>query len=97
MVAWLIVFLVLAMTHGDSTAWSAAAMFVMSVTGAIGNIEFGTYQTAIIADDMIGKVSSISYTMTIAALALGPVLGGYRVQESSVQQAIFFRSSLRHA
>lgn len=87
--AWFIVFLVLAMVSGESVFWSAVAMFVMSVTGAIGNIECGTYLTENIADDMIGKISGISYTMTIGACALGPVLGGYVVQESSVRNAIF--------
>jgi nitrate/nitrite transporter NarK len=87
--AWLIVFLILAIARGESTLWSALAMFVMSVTGAIGNVECGTYLTENIADDMIGKISGISYTMTIGACALGPVFGGYAVQESSVQNAIF--------
>jgi MFS family permease len=87
--AWLIVFLVLAMTRGDSVFWSAAAMFAMSVTGAIGNVECGTYLTENIADDMIGKISGVSYTMTIGACALGPVFGGFVVQESSVQDAVF--------
>jgi MFS family permease len=68
---------------------SAVAMFVMSVTGAIGNVECGTYLTENIADDMIGKVSGISYTMTIGACALGPVIGGYTVQYYSTQDAIF--------
>ena len=87
--AWFIVFLVLARTRGDSVFWSAAAMFVMSVTGAIGNVECGTYLTENIADDMIGKISGVSYTMTIGACALGPVFGGFVVQESSVQDAVF--------
>lgn len=94
MIAWVIVFLALALTHGGSTTWSAVAMFVMSVTGAIGNIEYGTYLNAKIADDMIGKISSVSHTMTIAACALGPVLGGYLIQEYSAQKAIFILSSI---
>jgi len=94
LVAWLIVFLVLAMPHGASAAWSAFAMFVMSVTGAIGNIEYGTYLNAKIANDMIGKVSSVSHAMSIAACALGPVLGGYLIQEFSVQKAIFILSCI---
>ena len=64
-------------------------MFLMSVTGAIGNIEFTTYLKEKIADDMIGKISGISYTMTIGACAIGPVFGGYAVQESNVQDAVF--------
>jgi Major Facilitator Superfamily len=87
--AWFIVFLVLAVDHGGSVFWSAVAMFVMSVTGAIGNIECRTYLTENIADDMIGKISSVSYAMTIGACALGPVFGGYAVQESSVPHAVF--------
>jgi Major Facilitator Superfamily len=86
--AWFIVFLVLAITRGDSVPGSAVAMFFMSVTGAIGNVECGTYLTENIANDMIGKISGISYTMTIGACALGPVFGGYVVQESSVPFAI---------
>jgi predicted MFS family arabinose efflux permease len=86
---WFIVFLVLALTRGSSASWSAVAMFVMSVTGAIGNVEYGTYLTENIADDMIGKISGIGNTMTIAACALGPVFGGYAVQESSIGDAVF--------
>ncbi|HTR95193.1 MAG TPA: MFS transporter [Trebonia sp.] len=94
MIAWVIVFLVLALTRGGSTTWSAVAMFVMSVTGAIGNIEYGTYLNAKIANDMIGKVSSVSHTMTIAACALGPVLGGYLIQEFSARKAIVILSCI---
>jgi MFS-type transporter involved in bile tolerance (Atg22 family) len=87
--AWFIVFLVLAATRGDSVIWSAVAMFVMSVTGAIGNVECRTYMTENIADDMIGKISGISYMMGIGACAIGPVFGGYVLQESGVQHAVF--------
>lgn len=86
---WFFVFLVLATVQGNPVFWSAVAMFVMSVTGAIGNVECGTYLTENIADDMIGKVTGISYTMTIGACACGPVIGGYSVQYSSVQDTIF--------
>jgi MFS family permease len=87
--AWFFVFLFLATARSHVAFWSAVAMFVMSVTGAIGNVECGTYLTENIADDMIGKVSGISYTMTIGACALGPVIGGYGVQYHSTQHAIF--------
>ncbi len=68
--------------------WSAVAMFVMSVTGAIGNVECRTYLTENIADDMIGKVSGICSTMTIGACALGPIIGGYAVQSHSIKDAV---------
>jgi predicted MFS family arabinose efflux permease len=87
--AWFVVFIFLATARSNSAFWSAVAMFVMSVTGAIGNVECGTYLTENIADDMIGKVSGISYTMTIGACAFGPLIGGYAVQYSSAEDAIF--------
>jgi len=87
--AWLVVFLILATAQNNLAAWSAGAMFVMSVTGAIGNVECGTYLTENTADDMIGKVSGISYTMTIGACALGPIIGGSTIQYFRMQQAVF--------
>jgi Major Facilitator Superfamily len=87
--AWFVVFLALAVAPSDLAAWSAVAMFVMSVTGAIGNVECGTYLTENIADDMIGKVSGISYTMTIGACALGPIIGGSTIQYFKMQEAVF--------
>ncbi len=86
--AWFIVFLVLAVSRGHSASLSAAAMFFMSVTGAIGNVECRTYLTENIADDMMGKVSGVSYTMTIGACALGPVCGGYLVQEHGIHVTV---------
>jgi MFS family permease len=67
---------------------SAAAMFIMSVTGAIGNVECGTYLTEKIADNMIGKVTGISYTITIGACAFGPVIGGCTDQYLGVHWAV---------
>jgi hypothetical protein len=87
--AWFVVFLVLATARSDMAFWGAVAMFVMSVTGAIGNVECGTYLTENVADGMIGKVSGISYAMTIGACAFGPLIGGYAVQYSSAKNAIF--------
>jgi MFS family permease len=87
--AWFIVFLALAMARSDLAFWSAVAMFVMSVTGAIGNVECRTYLTENIDDDMIGKVSGVSYTMTIGACSLGPVIGGYAIQYYSIKDAVF--------
>jgi predicted MFS family arabinose efflux permease len=87
--AWFVVFFFLATARRDMVFVGAVAMFVMSVTGAIGNVQFGIYLTENIADDMIGKVSGISYSMTIAACALGPVIGGCAVQYYSAKDAIF--------
>jgi predicted MFS family arabinose efflux permease len=88
MAAWLAAFLLLAFAGGGSVYLSAATMFVMSITGAIGNVEFGTYLARKIADDMIAKVSGISQTIAIGACALGPVVGGYVVERFRVRGAI---------
>ena len=87
--AWFVVFAFLLTARSNLTFWSAVAMFVMSVTGAIGNVECRTYLTENIADDMIGKVSGISYTMTIGACAFGLLIGGYAGQYFSARDAIF--------
>jgi MFS family permease len=86
---WFVVFLILAATRSNLEFWSAVAMFVMSVTGAVGNVECRTYLTENVADDMIGKVSGISYAMTIGACALGLLIGGYASQYFSARDAIF--------
>jgi MFS family permease len=88
MLAWFVAFFLLATARNDLAFWSAVAMFVMGATGAIGNVECGIYLTENIADDMIGKVSSISYTMTIGACGIGPVVGGYTVQYYGIKEAI---------
>jgi MFS family permease len=89
MAAWFVVFLFLASARSDLVFWSAVAMFVMSVTGAVGNVECRTYMTENIADGMIGKVSGVSYAMTIGACAFGLLIGGYAGQYFSARDAIF--------
>ena len=63
-------------------------MFMFSVTGAIGNVEFTTYLNIKIEDNMLGKVSGIGYAMSIGACALGPVIGGYSVQNYGIKDAV---------
>ncbi len=93
--SWLIVLLILALAHGDITLWSAVAMFFMSVTGAIGNVESQTYLTENIADDMIGKISGITRTMTIAACAAG--LGFRRLRHPGVfRRPVFGLHTMRN-
>jgi hypothetical protein len=63
-------------------------MFTLGFTGAIGNIEFGTYLVANVADDMIARVTAIGQALAIGACALGSVLGGYDIQRFGVKGAI---------
>lgn len=89
MIVWSLALFLLALVGGHSVYWSAAAMFVLGLTGAIGNIEFGTYLVRNVADDMIAKITGIGQMLAIGASALGPVIGGYAIQQYQVQGAIW--------
>jgi len=86
--AWSVALGFLAMAGGLSVWGSAAAMFVLGFTGAIGNIEFGTYLVSNAADNMLARVTSIGQVLAIGACALGPVLGGAAIQSYGYQGAI---------
>jgi MFS family permease len=88
MAAWALALAFLMAVSGPLVFCGALAMLVLSLTGAIGNIEFGTYLVSNVADDMIAKVTGISQMMAIGACALGPFLGGASVERYGVQGAI---------
>ena len=86
--AWVATCSALALAGGRSAWWSGCTMFIFSITGAIGNVEFSTYLNIKIEDNMLGKVSGIGYSMSIGACALGPVIGGYFVQQYDIKNAV---------
>ena len=88
MIAWSVALAYLALAAGQSAYLSAAAMFVLGFTGAIGNIEFGTYLAAHVKDEMMAKVTGIGQMLAIGAGALGPVLGGYAIEELGIHGAV---------
>jgi MFS family permease len=88
MVAWSVALAFLTIAGGMSASWSAIAMFILGFTGAIGNIEFGTYLVANVAEDLLARVTSIGQMLAIGASALGPVLGGAAIQEYGLRGAI---------
>jgi MFS family permease len=88
MVAWSVALAFLALAGGQSVYWCAVAMFILGFTGAIGNVEFGTYLVRKVADDKIATVTGIGQMLAIGACALGPVLGGAAIQHYQVQGAI---------
>jgi MFS family permease len=89
MVAWSVALGFLALAGGQSVYLSAVAMFILGLTGAIGNIEFGTYLVRNVADDMIAKVTGIGQMLAIGACALGPVLGGFFIQRFNVKDTLW--------
>ena len=88
MLLWSVTLALLWGAGGLPAAWSAVAMFVLGFTGAIGNIEFGSYLVARVADNMIAKVTAIGQMLAIGSCALGPVLGGYVIQQYGVKDAV---------
>jgi hypothetical protein len=94
MLAWIVALAFLTLAGGLSPVRSAIAMLILGFTGAVGNIEFGTYLVANIGDGMIARVTSIGQMLTIGSAALGSVLGGAAFQECGAQQAIEILLSL---
>jgi hypothetical protein len=86
--AWSVALASLWVAGGLPAALSAVAMFTLGFTGAIGNIEFGTYLVANVADGMIARVTAIGQMLAIGASAVGPVLGGYAIQRWGVKGAV---------
>jgi MFS family permease len=88
MVAWSVALASLWLAGGLPAAWSVVAMFTLGFTGAIGNIEFGTYLVASVDEDMIARVTAIGQVLAIGACAVGPVLGGYAIERWGVKGAV---------
>lgn len=88
MIAWSVALAFLALAGGQSAYWCAVAMLILGFTGAIGNVEFGTYLVRNVGDGMIATVTGIGQMLAIGACALGPVLGGAAIQFFQIQGAI---------
>lgn len=88
MISWSVALFSLALVGGQSPYLSAITMFILGLTGAIGNVEFGTYLVRNVDDEMIAKVTGIGQMLAIGACALGPVLGGYAIQHFQVNGAV---------
>jgi MFS family permease len=88
MLAWAGTFAVLAASGGRSLLCLAIVMAALSVTGALGNIEIGTYLVRNVDENMLARVTSIGRLMTFSAVGGGPVLGGGLIQWYGAQHAV---------
>ena len=87
---WMLVFAVLALPWaGQSIALLASAMAVLGLTGALGNIALETYIVQNSAETMLGRVLSVGRRRSFAALALGPLVGGFLFEEFGAHTGIF--------
>lgn len=88
LLAWSVALGLLAL-NGVRLSWCiAAVMFVLGLTGSVGNIEFGTYLARNVEGGMLGRVVSIGQVMTIGAFGLGPCLGGGAIERFGMQVAV---------
>ena len=83
--AWSASVVVLAISGGQSFVCLAFVMSVLGFTGALGNVELGTYLIQNAPKDMLARVTSIGRLLSFAACAAGPVLGGIIIQEYRIQ------------
>lgn len=80
MCAWCAALALLATPGKRPFEWVAAAMAILGFTGAIGNIEFGTYLVRKAGTHRLARVTSIGQVLAISGAALGPLLGGTAIQ-----------------
>jgi MFS family permease len=88
MLIWAVAFAFLAATDRRSFLLLAIVMAVLSLTGALGNIEVGTYLIQNVDENMLARATSILRLMAFSAYAIGPVLGGVLFQWCGAQEAV---------
>ena len=88
MLAWVGAFAILVATNKQSFLWLALVMVVLSLTGALGNIEIGTHLIRNVDENMHARATSILRLMAFSAYAVGPVLGGVLIQWYGAQRAV---------
>jgi hypothetical protein len=88
MLAWSAALAISVLFADPPAACSAVAMFVLGFTGAIGNIEFGTYLVLNVPDGMIAKVTGFGQMVAIGACAVGPAFGGAAYHYFGIRGAI---------
>jgi predicted MFS family arabinose efflux permease len=88
MVIWAVAFALLVATDRRSLLLLAIVMAVLSLTGALGNIEIGTYLIRNVDENMVARATSILRLMSFSSYAVGPVLGGALIQSCGAQDAV---------
>jgi MFS family permease len=69
-------------------------MFVIGLTGAIGNVEIDRYLIEHSPGELLGRVTSVGSLLDFCAFAVGPVVGGLLVQETTPANAILLLAAL---
>jgi MFS family permease len=85
---WLITFTCLYLWGWQSVRCIAAAMMVMSLTGAWGNVALDNYIAKAAGPALLGRVMSIYALISFGALALGPLFGATLLSNNSPRDAV---------
>lgn len=89
MFAWFGALLYLAVWGWHSFIAMAIVMAILSVAGALGNIEIGTYLVQFVDKSMLARATSVGRLISLSAAAVGPMLGGILLQLNGTQNAVF--------
>jgi MFS family permease len=88
MVACGAAYAILAAFGSQSFWYMAVVMAIVGFTGSLGNIEISTYLIQNVREDMLARITGINQQLTFGACAIGPLLGGFLIQEFGTQQAV---------
>jgi hypothetical protein len=88
MLAWTAAFAVLAAPGGESVPYMALAMAILGFTGALGNVEWGSYLMERVKEGMFARVTSTGRLLPFGACAAGPAVGGILTSHFGVERAV---------
>lgn len=77
---WNFCCIALLFTREPSFPCMALTLGALAFTGALGNVEFGTYVAQNAPDSMLARVISVGRLMSLGASAIGPALGGIMIE-----------------
>jgi MFS family permease len=86
--AWSVALAFLATWGWRSFLCMAVVMALLSLTGALGNIEMDTYLVQAFDENMLARAISFGRLIAYTASAIGPMLGGMLIQFCGTQIAI---------
>jgi MFS family permease len=86
--AWIAAIAILAFPGGLSFFRMAFVMAILGFSGALGNVELGTYLIQNAPKDMLARVTGTGRLLSFGACAAGPVLGGIVAEEYGIRTAI---------
>jgi MFS family permease len=86
--AWLAAIVILALPGGLSFSHMVFVMAILGFSGALGNVELGTYLLQNAPEDMLARVTGTGRLLSFGACAVGPMLGGIVAEEYGIRTAV---------